>query len=189
MMFASMPRNPCARSLGTLLVAVLGLAIAAGASGQESRLDLEARSEPRESQVDLGKMTYVSSRGTTNEMIVDAETARILPDEEVAHLRDVHIRMAAAQGGDGGLDMTCDEGRFDFETGDFIATGNVRGRTTNGRRFETTVVRYSHETSLVTTDVPVLIRDDAGTYRGGGFDYYLEEDRFRIRGGASVVQE
>jgi hypothetical protein len=39
------------------------------------------------------------------------------------------------------------------------------------------------------TDEPVVIVDRSGSYRGGGFHYFVDEQRFRLEGGASVVQE
>ena len=45
-----------------------------------------------------------------------------------------------------------------------------------------------HETGIVTTNAPVQITDKGGTYRGGGFRYFVRENRFRLMGGASVVQ-
>lgn len=154
-----------------------------------SSLQLDARPEPVESEVRLSGMTYVSSRGDLNDMVLDAEKARILPEQEVAHLEGVRVRLVSATGGDGGLDMTCDAGLFDFDTGDFLAVGNVDGTTGDGRKFRTTRVRYKHEGSLVTTDEPVEITDATGSYRGGGFRYFLDENRFRMMGGTSVIQE
>ena len=39
------------------------------------------------------------------------------------------------------------------------------------------------------TDDPVLIVDEDGRYRGGGFRYFVNESRFRLLGGATVVQD
>ena len=203
MMFASMPqaisdapiryRDSGARAwrrrvLG-LVVALVGVALPAPPGAAQVSLDLAETPEPVEAEVRLGGMTYVSSRGELNDMVLDAERARILPDREVAHLEGVRVRLVSATGGDGGLDMTCDAGLFEFETGDFLAVGNVDGTTGDGRHFRTTRVRYKHEGALVTTDEPVEIRDETGTYRGGGFRYFLDENRFRMLGGASVIQE
>lgn len=172
----------------TLAVFLLG-SVSSAETGTESKLELSSRPEPVESEVRLAGMTYVSSRGDLNDMVLDAEKARILPEQEVAHLEGVRIRLVSATGGDGGLDMTCDTGLFDFDTGDFLAVGNVDGTTGDGRKFQTTRVRYKHEGSLVTTDEPVAITDATGSYRGGGFRYFLDENRFRMMGGTSVIQE
>jgi LPS export ABC transporter protein LptC len=121
-------------------------------------------------------------------MIVEAQTARIKPDEEIAYLEEVRIRLVGAGADKGGLDMTCERGTFRFQTGDFLAEGNVRGRTGDGRDFRTERVRYLHEEHMAKTDDPVLIQDETGTYRGGGFEYFINQNRFRLLGGASVVQ-
>jgi len=143
----------------------------------------------------LTGMTYVASEGSTNELVLDADRANLPSPGDQAHLEGVRARFGskapggAASDASGGLDLVCDVGVFDLESRDFIAEGNVRGTTADGRRFRTDGLRYSHEEGRVSTDRPVVIRDDAGTYSGGGFDYYVREDRFRLRGGARVVQE
>jgi LPS export ABC transporter protein LptC len=142
----------------------------------------------------LSGMTYVASEGATNELVLDADRARLPSPGDQAHLEGVRARFGSkAPGGastdaSGGLDLVCDVGVFDLESRDFIAEGNVRGTTADGRRFRTDGLRYNHEEGRVSTERPVVIRDEAGTYRGGGFDYYVREDRFRLRGGARVEQ-
>lgn len=138
----------------------------------------------------LTGMTYVSSNGGFNEVILDAETARIEPEEDLAYLEGVHAVLAsvvAGARGRGGLDMTCERGTIALDSGDFDAEGDVRGTTGDGRRFRTKRLHYDHATGVVTTSDPVSIRDRAGTYRGGGFRYWVRENRFQLTGGASVV--
>ena len=48
---------------------------------------------------------------------------------------------------------------------------------------------YDETDGVLYTDDPVLIVDDGGSYRGGGFRYLVEEGRFKLLGGASVVQD
>lgn len=145
-----------------------------------------------ERALDLAGMTYVSSHGAFNELVLDAEQAHIKPNEDLALLEGVHVVLASSVAGTrgrGGLDMTCDTGTVYLGSGDFVAEGDVRGTTGDGRRFRTTKLRYNHEKGLVVTDVPVSIRDRAGTYRGGGFRYWVRENRFQLSGGASVVAQ
>jgi len=137
-------------------------------------------------------MTYVASEGARSEVIVEAERARVGQGERVAVLDTVHARLgsyAAPDSPQGGLELNCDRGTFDFDGGDLTAEGNVRGRTADGRRFETEHLVYRRETGRVTTQSPVVIRDGFGTLRGQGFEYWVRENRFRLVGGASVVQE
>ena len=65
----------------------------------------------------------------------------------------------------------------------------ARGHQAAHRRFVAEWVRYDHDEGLLFTDAPVLITDSAGSYRGGGFQYYVRDRRFRLMGGASVVQD
>ena len=86
--------------------------------------------------------------------------------------------------------MRCDRGTLDFDTNNFHAVGNVRGRTDDGRRFATEWVKYDDEKRLLFTQESVVMREDSGAvYRGGGFEYYVSEQRFRLIGGAELIQE
>lgn len=143
---------------------------------------------------ELRHMTYVASNGPVNEMVLNADSAQVFLKESEARLQHVHAHFqapgnVAASGHRGSLDMECDRGTFSLETGDFVAEGHVRGVTGDGRRFETTRLAYHRSQAMVTTDQPVLIQDATGAYRGGGFRYYVRDNRFRLVGGAEVVQE
>ncbi|MBW2273612.1 MAG: hypothetical protein JRG96_10095 [Deltaproteobacteria bacterium] len=166
-------RRPFAWGLALQVAATLFLAAAAAA--QSALLDVEG-------------MTFVGSRDGADDVLVRAETARFDTGEELAFLYTVHATVAASEG-QFGFEVHCDSSELDLSSNDFIARGNVRGRTDGGRRFVADWVRYDHAEGLLFTDAPVLITDSAGSYRGGGFQYQVRERRFRLMGGASVVQE
>jgi LPS export ABC transporter protein LptC len=133
-------------------------------------------------------MTFVSSRGEVTEVVLRAKRARLDTQTEIAYLSTVNATVSESPGHQG-FDMTCDRGELSLETNDFLAEGNVIGHTQSGRDFAAPWVRYDHEQGLLFTDSPVLITESTGTYRGGGFRYYVREQRFRLLGGASVVQK
>lgn len=137
---------------------------------------------------ELASMTYVGSRGAENEIVLDAGRARYWPQRERVQLEQMRASLAAMAGVPG-FEMTCDRGLLDLAKSDFQAVGNVRGRTRDGRRIRTDRLRYDHETGVVSTAEPVVITDGTGTYRGGGFLYYVREGRFKLLGGAEVIQE
>jgi LPS export ABC transporter protein LptC len=136
----------------------------------------------------LEGMTFIASRGDANELVLRAAKARFKAGEQRVYLEDVHATVEPGKQA-GSFEIECDRGSLDMETNDFEAIGNVRGRTEGGRRFSAPWVRYDHHAGLLFTNAPVLISEDAITYRGGGFRYYVRERRFRLLGGASVVQE
>jgi len=156
------------------LVAVV-LPLAAAAQDQSPTLRLEG-------------MTFVGSRGSMREMLVEADRATFHPSDQIAYLENVRSEMTERDGAVG-FEMTCDRGELDTGTSNFYATGNVRGRTADGRRFETTWVRYDDAKGLAYTDAPVRVEEQGGIYKGGGFRYYVREQRFRFVGGASLVRE
>lgn len=165
-----------------------GWLLGAAAPEPEAPPEPAPAAERAEPVLRLSGMTYVSSRGDANEIVLDAAHARFLPERETALLDDVHF-LLDAPAGEGSVDMTCDSGTFRLGSGDFVAEGDVRGVTGDGRRFRTARLVYRHGEGVVSTDHPVEIRDETGTYRGGGFRYHVSENRFRLLGGATVVQD
>ena len=133
-------------------------------------------------------MIFVASEASSNEVVLRADEARFYPDQQVADLERVEVEVASGHGRVG-FEMRCDEGQLNLSTQDFIAQGNVVGHFEGGRQFEALWVAYDEAKGLLYTDEPVFIVDQEGRYRGGGFRYFVREQRFRLQGGASVVQE
>jgi LPS export ABC transporter protein LptC len=152
-------------------------------------VSLTAASSLAESpQLHLDGMTFIASRGDANELVLHAARASFQTDQQRVFLEQV--RASVDPGGElGNFEIECERGELNIETNDFEAIGNVRGHTAGGRRFAAPWVRYDHAAGLLFTNAPVLISEDAITYRGGGFRYYVRERRFRLLGGASVVQQ
>ncbi len=136
----------------------------------------------------LWGMTFVASEGSINEIVLRAERAQLYPDHDVADLEVVSVEVAP---GDGrvGFEMRCDRGRLNLSSQDFVAEGHVVGTIEGGRQFEAQWVAYNEADGLLYTDEPVLITDRNGRYHGGGFRYFVQQHRFRLMGGASIVQE
>ncbi len=141
----------------------------------------------------LEGITFVASEGRDAGLVLRAERARFELDLDKVFLEQVHATLAEPNEEEAGasqrVEIYCDRGELDLESYDFYAEGNVTGRTDAGRRFSAPWVRFEQETGLLYTEAPVVIREDSGTYRGGGFRYLVRENRFRLIGGASVVQE
>jgi LPS export ABC transporter protein LptC len=165
-----------------LQVCAAALALAAGASAARAA---DAPELPQ--LLDLTSLTYVDSDRTRSGVILEAEQARVLPEREQVLMQRVALRLATADAR-GELELSCEHGELDLQSGSFVGIGTVRGRTPDGRRFETERMRYDHKAGLVTTDAPVVIRDAGGTLRGGGFRYQVREGRMKLLGGATVVQ-
>ena len=133
-------------------------------------------------------MTFVASEGSANEILLRAATAEFYPEREVADLVDVYVQVAPGSERLG-FQMHCDEGRLNLATQAFVAEGHVVGTIEGDRQFEASWVAYDEVKGVLYTDDPVLIIDRDGRYRGGGFRYFVNEERFRLQGGATVVQD
>ena len=133
-------------------------------------------------------MTFVASEGSANEILLRAERAEFYPEREVADLEVVDVEVTPADGRLG-FRMRCDEGQLNLSTRAFIAEGHVVGTIEGDRQFEAAWVAYDEVKGVLYTDDPVLIVDQDGRYRGGGFRYFVNEARFKLLGGATFVQD
>jgi LPS export ABC transporter protein LptC len=139
--------------------------------------------------LDMIGMTFITSRADANELVLESRSARFDTGRQLAFLETVHALVSPSEEHEG-FEMTCDRGVLDLATNDFRFRGNVNGRTEDGRRFVADWVRYKNDEGLLYTDDSVLITEASGTsYRGGGFRYYVKERRFRLLGGATLLQE
>ncbi len=166
-----------------VLVVILGLAAPGAADESDSNIS--------GATLVLQDMTYVVSDGGRNELVVEATSAEVKPSEDLAQLHEVRARMGSkAPDGvpGGGMEMLCDRGSFDLETRDFVATGNVRGVTSDGRRFKTEKLRYRARDGLVWSESAVVLRDGGALLEGTGFEYRVRQDRFKMRN-ARILQE
>jgi len=181
MILAFMPVSFVARLAAVALLSFLGQP-AGAAEGPD----------PLAADLSIEGMTFVASSGSQNDAIVEAGRADVGRSDRVVQLSAVHARLGKAAGATtgaaGGLELHCDRGRFELDSGDLTAEGNVRGVTADGRHFETQHVVYQRKNGRVSTRAPVVIRDSFGTIRGAGFEYWVRENRFRLIGGASVEQ-
>lgn len=133
-------------------------------------------------------MTFVESRGSASEVVLRAGHAQMQSDSDRIQLQQVHATVSS-RGEQPAFDVTCERGELNLETSDFFAEGDVRGTTYSGRIFTTAWVRYDHTEEVLYTDAPVVITEGSSSYRGGGFRYHVPQRRFRLLGGASVVQK
>lgn len=161
------------------LIAALGLfGFALAASGARDHSDV----------LRLDGMTFVGSRGSSTDLVLEAEHAHLRTQDRLAFLEVVKVQ-ANETGVAGSFRMTCDEAELDLETSSFLAKGNVLGRTGDGRRFQTSWARFDHDQGVVWTDAPVTISEGEARFEGGGFRYHLRERRMVLSGGARLVQE
>jgi hypothetical protein len=138
--------------------------------------------------LNLRGMTFIVSEGAANEILLKAEIARFYPDRQIADLERIQVEVTPGANRLG-FEMQCDAGQLNLATQDFVAEGHVVGTIEGGRQFEALWVVYDDAQGVLYTDEPVLIVDQDGRYRGGGFRYFVREQRFRLSGGATVVQE
>jgi len=141
-----------------------------------------------ESEVHVTGMTLVLSREAEGDLVLEARRATLHPETNVAELHEATVRASDGRPGRG-FDVHCDRGELDLTSNDFLAEGRVHGSTADGQRYAAPWVRYRRARGLLYTDAPVVLEDDAGSYRGDGFRYHVRERRFELLGNVSVVHQ
>jgi LPS export ABC transporter protein LptC len=132
-------------------------------------------------------MTFVGSRGSLRELVLRARNATFRPELGIAELEDVSAEVSEGEGGRS-FSMTCRRAELNVETNDFLAEGDVKGATGDGRTYSAPWVRYAHDEAVLFTDAPVRMVDDTGVFRGDGFRYHVKEKRFQLLGNVRVEQ-
>jgi len=172
---------------GLVLVAVLGPLAAGGARGDGAAGSPVDVFSNLEAELRVTGMTFVASRGDASEFVLRARRAYFMPDTNVAKLENVRVT-GSDEKDRNRFEVSCLRGELDVETNNFLAEGDVRGTTGDGRRYTASWVRYDHEKGLLYTDAPVTMEDETGAFRGDGFRYDLKKRSFRLLGNVSLVQ-
>jgi LPS export ABC transporter protein LptC len=176
------------RALRRLAGALLGVVVTAvSPAGADEMIGASEVLRRLDAELHVTGMTFVGSRNDVSEFVLRAERAVFRPDGNLATLEDMLVT-STDEVGEHAFDVRCDRGELDVETNDFLAEGDVRGATADGRSYQAPWVRYEHERALLYTDAPVVMQDDTGTFRGDGFRYFVKERRFQLLGNVSLVQ-
>ena len=64
----------------------------------------------------------------------------------------------------------------------------MRGTTADGQKYSAPWVEYDHEAGLLSTDAPIQMNDDTGSFRADGFRYHVNERKFQMLGNVFVEQ-
>jgi LPS export ABC transporter protein LptC len=139
------------------------------------------------SSVRLTGVTFVKSREGVSNVLLMADEADFRTAISRVYLQGMSVE-TKSDVGNKEFWLRCDRGIIELESGDFEAEGNVQGQMADGRSFETESAQYDDELSVISTNVPVLLREATGTLRGGGFQYWVREDRLQLTGGAVLLQ-
>src|SRR3990172_5113229 len=119
-----------------LRLALLAAALASAAGHAAARAAEEARPEARvpgvESQVLVTGMSLVVSRADEGDLVLDARRATLHPETNTAELHDATLR-ALRPDRSLGFDVEFAHGELDLSSNDFLAEGDVHGRTGDGQ--------------------------------------------------------
>ena len=138
-------------------------------------------------EVTLSGVTFVKSRGGVSHVLLRADHAKFDTAADRVDLQGMSVETKSDEGRKE-FWLRCDRGVIELDSGDFQAEGNVRGQMADGRSFQTQSAQYDDEQAVISTDVPVLLTEVTGTLRGGGFQYWVREDRLQLTKGAFLMQ-
>ena len=142
-----------------------------------------AAEPPRAVGLAISGMSYVLASSERSELVVEAQRAEVSPTTGRIALTGVRAELPGA------LDLVCGHGVLDLAAQEFFASGGVSGRTAAGSAFETDRLRYRHARGVVSSDTPVVWRENSQVFRGRGLEYFVRQGRLRLLGGASISEE
>lgn len=108
---------------------------------------------------------------TTNGVVrakVQADTAYLFSGTQTADLRAPRVTFYDADGAQTST-LTAHTGTYNWRTGDMEGHGDVRVVTTDGRRLQTEVLRYSQAKDSVSSDKPFVFEAPDRHIEGEGF--------------------
>ncbi len=132
------------------------------------------------SNVTLTGVTFVKTQNGVSQVLLRADEAEFDIAAKKVHLQGMTVETKSDAGAKE-FWMRCDRGVIELASGDFQARGNVQGQTLDGRTFRTESADYDDEKALIFTDAPVLLTEVSGTLRGDGMQYWVREDRLKLK--------
>jgi LPS export ABC transporter protein LptC len=141
----------------------------------------------RTSEVTFSGVTFVKSKGGVSHVLLMADHAKFDIAANRVHLQGMSVE-TKSDAVTKEFWLRCDRGIIELSSGDFQAEGHVKGQMADGRTFQTQSAQYDDERAVISTNVPVLLTEVTGTLRGGGFQYWVREDRLQLTGGAALRQ-
>ncbi len=163
----------------TGVLAGLSIVLLGGASPVLAEANAPVEEGARVSEVTLSGVTYVKSEGGVSHVLLRADEAEFDITANRVQLHGMSVE-TKSDVGNKEFWLRCDRGVIDLNSGDFQGEGNVKGEMADGRRFETQSAQYDDKRALISGDVPVLLTEVSGTLRGGGFQYWVREDRLQL---------
>jgi LPS export ABC transporter protein LptC len=151
-------------SLTPLLAGVLAVA---WACGDGSRPTATLTPADTADQV-LVSMTHFVTVDGVQRAKVTADTAYFYSPTQTAELRHLRITFYDKQGAET-TNLTAHEGTYYWRTGDMEGRGEVRAVTTDGRRLNTAVLRYSQTRNQVSSDSAFVFDGPDRHIEGEGF--------------------
>ncbi len=150
------------------LLALAGLAGIAGCGGGAGHPTATVQAPDSADQVLVGFSHYLTDNGVRRSR-VDADTALFFEDTQLTLLRHVRAVFFDSTGAEVST-LTADSAAYRWQDGSMNAGGQVVLVAPDGRRLQTTRIRYEQPTNLITTDQHFIL--DRGTE-------HLEGDGFR----------
>lgn len=172
----------CTRKVLCAQVLALGLLIAA-CTDSAPRMIVDPYLEAMEADYIIFGLTHYGSRRGIRESIVEADTALVLQESSVLLLRgNVVLTAYDEEFGTEKAVVTSDRGRLDMMTNELFAEGNaVLLIRADGRRIESSELRYMPDEDRIQSDSPTVMYDGDVVVEGAGFSSDLNFERVTIR--------
>lgn len=129
----------------------------------------------------INQFTFLQSRAGSVQWQVQAQQARMVEADHLAHLEQVEVTLYGAQGWE--MKLTGDEGTINTLTKNFTLvrrSGPIAVQLQNGYTIYTNHLSWADQLREVTTSDPVTIVGNGLRIQGRGLVGKLESEEFRI---------
>jgi len=109
---------------------------------------------------------------------IKADTVRYVKKENLAIFENVAVRLVAAGGRT--FIMTGDRGEYSTDKKDIRIFGNVRVITDRNDTFSTEHLRYTNADKSITTDAPIVMKNDLMQISGRGMTLSLKKRELSV---------
>jgi len=172
--------------INTLLIGALGLLLALALffsiRQQMSKTAPASPDSPEQTTADLSisQFHHTAKKEGRTEWILDAETAQYFKNNSQVRLKKLNLKYFP-QSEQPETHLTADKGRLHLDSNDMDISGHVVVENRNWR-METETLHYTHESNIISTDVPVQINGESLRLRADAMTLNIQTGKLVCRG-------
>jgi len=141
---------------------------------------------PKKSDVRLNRIRHVATRDGVKEWVLDAESAQYEQAGSKTVFKDICATFFLE--GDRAVTLSSREGVLSTDTKDMEISGDVVVQS-GVYQLNTNTIRYDHNTQVLSTEAPIVIKGKGLEITGDGMTFDLQTEHVVVQGKVQAVLE